>query len=77
MDLETMEREFLYTLVPDEFGYANTHVTHGWRLQTSRFRIGGSKIGRNIEGRYKTGLKPEPKVAKQLHKSTEDESARG
>ena len=48
---DTAEREFLSTLTEDEFIYANTHVTHGWRLQTSQLRISGSKIGRNIEGR--------------------------
>ena len=64
------ERSFLDGLIEDEFLYANQHVTHGWRLQTSRLRISGSKIGRNIEGRYKTGLKPETKVGKAGNKST-------
>ena len=73
---EVFEYTFLSTLTEDEFLYANTHFTHGWRLQTSRFRIAGSKIGRNIEGRYKTGLKQEPKIDKTGQKSSPEESER-
>ena len=72
--LERCEREFLWTLTKDDFLYANTHFSHGWRLQTSRFCIGGSKIGRNIEGRYKTGIKPETKVEKSQDRSSLEES---
>lgn len=69
------ERIFIDTLCTDEFKYINNGSTHGWRLQTSRFRIGGSKIGRNIESRYKSATKITPMEPEAPSKSSDRDSA--
>ena len=53
-DFNNKELSFLQTLLEDDFDTKN--IPRSWRLQSSRFRIGPPKVGRNISIRYATAL---------------------
>lgn len=53
-EFNNTEINLINTLINDDFETKNNPIS--WRIQSSRFRIGPHKVGRNISMRYATAL---------------------